>query len=256
MNFNEYTPKGFRCLNLSCESNAFQGQKNSTLLFPVWNRLNLSCESNAFQGDMDSTLMKNMVEVLISLARVMLFRGKWQHIADICGGIGLNLSCESNAFQGSRYALQNHWHRGRLNLSCESNAFQGSYIEYVLQGNSVLISLARVMLFRGKTKHKFESFMILVLISLARVMLFRGNGCSVSPRSCTTVLISLARVMLFRAKKLSIFASRTKVLISLARVMLFRGWSDCHRRVWIDNCLNLSCESNAFQGVPLWNPHK
>ena len=70
------------------------------------------------------------------------------------------------------------------------------------------------------------------------------------------VLISLARVMLFRVvTKYELNDVRDHVLISLARVMLFRVklmqvLQDQQFR------LNLSCESNAFQGVPLWNPHK
>ena len=61
------------CLNLSCESNAFQGREichGSVALVS----LNLSCESNAFQGKNDPIECDGALEVLISLARVMLFR--------------------------------------------------------------------------------------------------------------------------------------------------------------------------------------
>ena len=63
---------------------------------------------------------------------------------------------------------------------------------------------------------------IYVLISLARVMLFRENGVENDSLSIQ-VLISLARVMLFRAGLLVFaFILGYFVLISLARVMLFR----------------------------------
>ena len=38
------------CLNLSCESNAFQGYQLESVSRNDEERLNLSCESNAFQG--------------------------------------------------------------------------------------------------------------------------------------------------------------------------------------------------------------
>ncbi len=61
-------------------------------------------------------------DVLISLARVMLFRG------DIVSNrvrahYGLNLSCESNAFQAI-FREKCGPEIVSLNLSCESNAFQ------------------------------------------------------------------------------------------------------------------------------------
>ncbi len=64
------------------------------------------------------------VNVLISLARVMLFRVIIAALTIACSGESLNLSCESNAFQGV-IPLRKGWRK-----------------------YYVLISLARVMLFR------------------------------------------------------------------------------------------------------------
>ena len=62
-------------------------------------RLNLSCESNAFQAiNAQIEAKRRELEVLISLARVMLFR--FPYFSLLANFIGcLNLSCESNAFQ-------------------------------------------------------------------------------------------------------------------------------------------------------------
>ena len=64
-------------------------------------RLNLSCESNAFQGLIVALSETIAQQVLISLARVMLFRGKKMNGEEL-NLYSLNLSCESNAFQGFR----------------------------------------------------------------------------------------------------------------------------------------------------------
>ena len=61
-------------LNLSCESNAFQGILRGRPERPMNICLNLSCESNAFQGDKVLAVILATICVLISLARVMLFR--------------------------------------------------------------------------------------------------------------------------------------------------------------------------------------
>ncbi len=61
-----------------------------------------------------------------------------------------------------------------LNLSCERNAFQGSNgLIRVDVDISVLISLARGMLFRGVYRNAKKEYEAIVLISLARGMLFR-----------------------------------------------------------------------------------
>ena len=62
-------------LNLSCESNAFQGTLSEMSFRSGIASLNLSCESNAFQGVSLRTGKILSRLVLISLARVMLFRG-------------------------------------------------------------------------------------------------------------------------------------------------------------------------------------
>ena len=67
--------------------------------------------------------------VLISLARVMLFRAKKNADAEKYQR-GLNLSCESNAFQGTMVLSLSVSSTTRLNLSCESNAFQGQKDEW------------------------------------------------------------------------------------------------------------------------------
>ena len=78
-------------------------------------------------------------------------------------------------FRGKVSYFSNSLCKG-LNLSCESNAFQGNmmFIVHVAQKKRVLISLARVMLFRGHWTIKDGWKSINVLISLARVMLFRA----------------------------------------------------------------------------------
>ena len=86
---------------------------------------NLSCESNAFQGTNWPMKMVYTVSVLISLARVMLFRN---YKTDI-----------------SKRSIKS------LNLSCESNAFQVGEDYFTVKSVEVLISLARVMLFREQT---------------------------------------------------------------------------------------------------------
>ncbi len=105
----------------------------------------------------------------------MLFRG--HSICSSCFGPGrLNLSCESNAFQGCQQEGLDLIKREGLNLSCESNAFQGSsVIMNCARVGKVLISLARVMLFRVRSDESFQGSSR-VLISLARVMLFRVNN--------------------------------------------------------------------------------
>ena len=76
----------------------------------------------------------------------------------------------TNSFVHSRAA---HLGCVAANLSCESNAFQGiSKQNNLLKDIEVLISLARVMLFRDQ-KASLNLLNLSVLISLARVMLFR-----------------------------------------------------------------------------------
>ncbi len=56
--------------------------------------------------------------------------------------------------------------------------------------------------------------------------------------------------MLFRDYKPKQRSTPCAVLISLARVMLFRDFNvKCRNDIL--KCLNLSCESNAFQGASL-----
>ena len=88
------------------------------------------------------------------------------------------------------------------NLSCESNAFQALTIAKFASGSLVLISLARVMLFRVDTLVNTITKVDTVLISLARVMLFRGVVERYPQLRSIEVLISLARVMLFRERPL------------------------------------------------------
>ena len=61
--------KSARGLNLSCESNAFQGKKIQAAVKGEVS-LNLSCESNAFQGYLNGAEAVERLNVLISLARV------------------------------------------------------------------------------------------------------------------------------------------------------------------------------------------
>ena len=81
-----------------------------------------------FRDEVTQQRLKKNYIVLISLARVMLFRVQGRML-------------------GGR-------ERTRLNLSCESNAFQGlGALNAPSTSSPVLISLARVMLFRErKTK--------------------------------------------------------------------------------------------------------
>ena len=68
--------------------------------------------------------LQEVLDVLISLARVMLFRAS-NDLLDCGIGNCLNLSCESNAFQGGIDVEKLRRIVTGLNLSCESNAFQG-----------------------------------------------------------------------------------------------------------------------------------
>ena len=105
------------------------------------------------------------------------------------------------------------------------------------------------MLFRAMATRLIRTCWCSVLISLARVMLFRDQHRKHEWLKKKEVLISLARVMLFREHgkmKLGVFEV---VLISLARVMLFRAPNKCVKILTKPLRLNLSCESNAFQGM-------
>ena len=77
-----------------------------------------------FRGRRYSRRLLDNRPVLISLARVMLFRGHDLGCYVDLNRLCLNLSCESNAFQGP-YLVQQEGNARSLNLSCESNAFQG-----------------------------------------------------------------------------------------------------------------------------------
>ncbi len=114
--------KNSSCLNLSCESNAFQGTVYDIAPRSKHCRLNLSCESNAFQARDCQSILVEIEGVLISLARVMLFRHDYLFIRTYYT-FSLNLSCESNAFQ-VQMQVSVLILIISLNLSCESNAFQ------------------------------------------------------------------------------------------------------------------------------------
>ena len=79
-------------------------------------------------------------------------------------------------------------------------------------------------------------------------MLFRAKTGQPEAHASVIVLISLARVMLFRENVAENESSIKRVLISLARVMLFRVKAIDGNWRAIRDGLNLSCESNAFQG--------
>ena len=87
----------------------------------------------------------------------------------------------------------------------------------------------------------------LVLISLARVMLFREYINSTKHQLWFKVLISLARVMLFRAQEVMQF-NRISICLNLScESNAFQGHDVCE--ILSEGVsLNLSCESNAFQG--------